>query len=513
MYHINTHNLTMEVSKEAKWFKEMRPVAENVTGMVAGIVAGYGSAATGPLAPFVSLGAGEGVKTATHMLLKEMEKHVINNPDVHESVDRGENGYAYAKGVLRKHWYNKSAGLGASFLTLLWDNPSSSFTNHIITIKAKLVYDIVKEDYEHGQYSGSEWECKEKSIETYVTIHIVADDESGVGEPKSSGQYALTGSYSYGQMSFSDLQKYITGGLSNVKDSTAGSPVIGNMGWMMYLTQHPTQYQLQEAGYKYYEGIITGTDSEDYYQFTFDPKVVPHSDLYDAYQIMVYLIAGRGAPMMMDIHYRGIDYSGYTTKGKGMTSFEIWTPAWKSGQTQGKVIKIRVHPDVVMGTENGNKIYITSEGIYLLYCSVVGYKDVGNYQPYVHITGKTTYGNHATISFHIEDKKDGDWDNGLIYKYTVYWGDGTHTSVTHVDRTSKDVTIDHLYQYGGTYNVKVEVEDYYSYSYGDSIDREGISVSVIGGGGGGCPFLYTYNGGWRERTMCWYGQRMPRDHF
>ena len=50
------HNLTMEKSKEAKWFKEMRPVAENVTGMVAGIVAGYGSAATGPLAPFVSLG-------------------------------------------------------------------------------------------------------------------------------------------------------------------------------------------------------------------------------------------------------------------------------------------------------------------------------------------------------------------------------------------------------------------------------------------------------------------------
>jgi len=82
----------MEKSKEAKWFKEMRPVAENVTGMVAGIVAGYGSAATGPLAPFVSLGAGEGAKTATHMLLKEMEKHVINNPDVHDKVERNQKG-------------------------------------------------------------------------------------------------------------------------------------------------------------------------------------------------------------------------------------------------------------------------------------------------------------------------------------------------------------------------------------------------------------------------------------
>ncbi len=495
------HNLTDKKDYDVEWINKIENAASVAASYVAGTAAGAGAAASGPLAPFapvISAGSSYAASTATRYIFDNLKSHIINNPKEVKSVAASNTalGYAYAKGVLRRWWFNDSAAMAINFQANLCDEPSKYYENHVITIKAILGYDIAKKGT-----LGWEWEDKTKTIETYVTIHVVADDTNGVGEPKSSSQYALTGSYSYGQSSYTQY-RYIDGSLSNIKDSTAGSPVIGNMGWMMYITKHPTQYQLQEAEYKYYEGLITGSDSEDYYQFTFDPNVVPHSDLYDAYQIKVYLIAGRGAPMMMDIHYRGIDYLGYTTKGKGMTSFEIWTPAWKSGQTQGQVIKIRVHPDVVTGTENGNKIYTTSEGLYLLYCSVAGYKDVGNYQPYVHITGVSSSENHVWVSFHAEDKKNADWDNGLLYSYTVYWGDGTKTPATHLDVNTLDTTVDHLYSMGGSYHITVKVEDYYSDTYGDSIDREGIDVSVGGGsGGGGCPFLYTYSGNnWREEN-------------
>ena len=419
---VATHNLTTEERKDVVWLKKIRPVAENVSGIVASTVAGFGSEATGPLAPFVSLGAGEGAKMATHMLFKEMERHIINDPAFNKDLDYHEKGYVYAKGVLRKEWNNKSAGLSIPLEIKFGDDPKGSYQNHIITIRARLVYDVVMESYMlvngHPQGVTYSWEAKEKSIETYVSIHIVADDSSGRGEATSSSGYAVEGNfdiYSSNQWSFEN-REYITG-VDSTKESTEDSPVEGVGGWEEYRTLHQEEYQLATARHIYYQGIITGSDSKDYYEFSFDPGVVPHSTMYDSYRIKVELVAGRGAPMKMDIDYRWLHYSGYTTKGRGKVTFEIWSPAWKTGQTQGKVMKIKVYPDKVYAMVNGNKIAVNSKGVYLLSFSVGGYR-VGNYQPYVHITDINTYGNHASIGFHIEDKKGGDWDNGLIYKYT-----------------------------------------------------------------------------------------------
>jgi len=157
-------------------------------------------------------------------------------------------------------------------------------------------------------------------------------------------------------------------------------------------------------------------------------------------------------------------------------------------------------------TDSGYQL-IDAQGMYMLNFVVHAYT-LGNYQPYVHITGVAvdyTQSNLVGISFHIEDKKGGDWDNGLIYKYTVYWGDGTHTTVTHVDKTSTDVSMDHLYHETGSYNIKVVVEDYYSYSYGNSVDQEGITVSVNGGDTVTCPTVYTYDGEWQveNNVLVW----------
>ena len=177
---VATHNLTTEERKDVVWLKKIRPVAENVSGIVASTVAGFGSEATGPLAPFVSLGAGEGAKMATHMLFKEMERHVVNDPGINDKVEYSGDGYAYVKGVLRREWNNKSAGLGTAFIVMLDDEPTKNYQNHIITIRARLVYDVVMESYMlvngHPQGVTYSWGAKEKSIETYVTIHIVADD-------------------------------------------------------------------------------------------------------------------------------------------------------------------------------------------------------------------------------------------------------------------------------------------------------------------------------------------------
>ena len=485
---------TAETSEGVKWLKALKPyIVTGVSAAADGIIAYEGGGILYCLAGSNAAGS------ATEYIIDQLIHYYAekeNLPGKRWNVSKKEIGYAYVKSLQHADWNKDNAAIAMPFEVKLYDDPKNEYQNHIITIRAIVGYDVAKK----GWSGGWSWENKVKTVETYVTIQLVSDTEEGRGEPQSTTDYGVL--YTYDPVNgdtgtFKDTN-YINAGNNNVEDLTESTPLQGYISMEEYRTLHAGDYQKMRSVIRYYQGLLTGSDKADYWIFRFDPFSEAWIYNPDSYEIKLDLIAGGGAPMKMDVDYRGVHYT-LSTKDKRIATLEIWSPVWKSGQTQGKIMKIKVYPDKVMKSADSGYQIIDSQGVYLLSFTICAYK-IGNYQPYVHITGISKYKNHAWVSFHAEDKKNADWDSGdknwILYSYTVYWGDGTKTTVTHVDAQSIDKTIDHIYSSGGTYTVKVEVEDYYSYSYGNGKDVEGTSISVSsgGGGGGGCPFLYTHSG-------------------
>ncbi|WP_293255122.1 PKD domain-containing protein [Palaeococcus sp. (in: euryarchaeotes)] len=497
------HNLTDKRDASVVWIEKIENVATYSASMVAGKVAGVGVGATGvlaPLAPVASAGGSYVASKTVRYIFDNLKSHIINNPEKNAIVpaDNTAVGYAYVKGVLRRWWANRSAAIATSFLVTLSDEPTGRYSNHIITIKAVLGYDVAKK----GRLGWS-WENKVVTIETYVTIHIVADDTGGRGETTSSSGYALKYTRTLQGTKF-ESNLYIDGKNQGgtTKESTKSSKVEGMIGTEEYYhypgpadpDSYPQYYKIVNGVDYYYQGLLTGGDYEDYYSFHINIPSFSDSSI-NSYKLAVELIAGRGSPMRMDVEYRGISYTGYSTKDSGDAQFEIWVPK----QASGYWMNIRIYPDEVQEIDSGTTRYVLAEGAYMINVVIKGYY-TSNYQPYVHIKSTSTVGTHLTLSFHAEDKKASGIDDGQIYEYKVYWGDGRTTTVSNVQRSTLDKSIDHIYSYGGTYKVRIIVYD--DSNIGNNRDVEGIKVTVgNSGGGGGCPFLYTYSSdGWKEEN-------------
>ena len=99
--------------------------------------------------------------------------------------------------------------------------------------------------------------------------------------------------------------------------------------------------------------------------------------------------------------------------------------------------------------------------------------------------------------------------NNVPVNYKIEWGDGKY-SYAYSQPTGSEYSFSHRYYPGGVgatryYTIKITAytDDY----YGGWSETKTIEITVHNngkmddnGGGGGCPFLYTYNGEWREEN-------------
>ena len=100
--------------------------------------------------------------------------------------------------------------------------------------------------------------------------------------------------------------------------------------------------------------------------------------------------------------------------------------------------------------------------------------------------------------------------NNVPINYTVEWGDGKY-SYAYSHASGEEYSFSHRYYPGPVGAVKyytIRVTAYTDKRYGGWIETKTIEITVHnngkmddnGGGGGGCPFLYTYNGKWKEEN-------------
>jgi len=335
---VSMWNLTnvAEKSGVAEWLRETKPYWVSGASMAAGGVVSFtGGGVLSSLV--VSSGTGYVTEYIADRLIDHYAKRE-NIPEKQWNVSRSKMGYAYVKSLLHADWNKENAAIAMPFEVELWDEPTSRYNNHIITVRAVLGYDTVTKDW-RGNFV---WENQVKTIETYVSIHLVADDSSGRGEPENAEGYALSYTYNLpsGNTGTYQNKRYISSNGGNLRDITSTTVLHGYYGWAEYRTLHAGDYQLWDATYRYYQGLIIGADKSDYWEFTFDPASMSWTFNPNSYMIELDLIAGGGAPMKMDVEYRGVHYT-LSTKDKRIATLDIWSPAWRTGQTQGKVMKIR----------------------------------------------------------------------------------------------------------------------------------------------------------------------------
>jgi len=99
--------------------------------------------------------------------------------------------------------------------------------------------------------------------------------------------------------------------------------------------------------------------------------------------------------------------------------------------------------------------------------------------------------------------------NNVPINYTVEWGDGKY-SYAYSHASGEEYSFSHRYYPGPVGAVKyytIKITAYTDDYYGGWSETKTIEITVHNngkmddnGGGGGCPFLYTYDGKWREEN-------------